>query len=302
MALRFGSLFTGIGGFDLGFERAGMVPAWQCEIDTHARAVLARHWPDVRIVDDVRLVGTHHPFDMCPPEREEGCERDIECIGISELGDDPIDVLAGGFPCQDISAARDRWGASGIEGKRSGLWWEFARVIDVARPEWVVIENTGRLRNGRGGSDIRAVVGELDRLAYVGVGLVLDAAAFGSAAGRPRVVLVARDSRRDGSLSGPERLAAHFLRNDPGFVVLERAGQPLATDNGVARPSAGSYRKLTPTECERLQGFPDGWTEGQADSHRYRQLGNAVAVPVAEWIGRRIVEVSRLPWGKPSDG
>jgi len=90
--VRFGSLFAGIGGFDLGLERAGMECAWQVEIDPWARRVLARHWPSVPRYEDVREVGAHNL--------------------------EPVDVICGGFPCQDISHAGKR---AGIEGERSGL-------------------------------------------------------------------------------------------------------------------------------------------------------------------------------------
>lgn len=290
------SLFTGIGGFDLGFERAGIETVLQAEQDPHCLGVLARQWASTRRIDDVRLVATAYPFEACPPECEDGCVREPECVGHQEIADEfgTIDVVHGGFPCTDISSAKDRWGAKGLEGEQSGLWSEFARVIAVVRPRWVVIENTGRLRNGRGGADLRAVVGELDRLDYVGVGIVLDAAAFGMPAARPRVVIVAGNARGTGGLECRRRLAAEIASNDPGCVVLEGSRQPRPAHHGPSRPTPGSYRKLTPLECERLQGFPDGWTAGQADSHRYRQLGNAVCVPVAEWIGHRLVAVDAM--------
>lgn len=294
MTLMVGSLFAGIGGFDLGLERAGMRVEWQAELDPAARGVLRRHWPDVRQVDDVKLVGTHHPFATFPVEcDEDGCGRDeLECIGIAELADPGIDVLCGGFPCQDISSAGDRWGAKGLDGERSGLWWEFARIIGLARPRFVVIENTGRLRNGREGADLRGVLAELDRLGYVGVGGVLDAAAFELPARRPRVIIVAGDARLPGGVSVRARLANSWLRHDPGCVVLEGSGQSLTTDAGCKRPTPGSYRLLTPREAERALGFPDDWTAGHANSVRLRMVGNAVAVPVAEWIGRVVVETA----------
>lgn len=182
----------------------------------------------------------------------------------------------------------------GIDGDRSGLWWEFARIIRLAEPGWVVIENTGRLRNGRDGSDLRAVVEELDRLSYMGWGAILDAAAFGLPARRPRTYLVARKSGATSGVPEAQRLANGFLRDDPGCVVLEGTGQPLATDAGSDRPTTGTYRLLTPVECERALGFPDDWTAGVSDSARRRMCGNAVAVPVAEWIARRILEVDAV--------
>lgn len=465
MTLRVGSLFSGIGGFDLGFERAGASVVWQAEIDKHARKVLAKHWPGVLNIGDVRAVG-------------DGCE--------------PVDVLCGGFPCQDLSVAGKR---AGLAGRRSGLWYEFHRCLRELRPRWAVIENVPGLRSSGGGRDLAIVVRGLVELGYRVAWRSLDAQYAGLAqrrervfivgslgdgcsaevlferegvcwnppargeawegvAGtlggssqrggfrttdldnngafvladcltasmadsrasvgnnpRPRGVVVVANSitasaghhghsspRGDGSdnlvvdgyaiqeravaenpATGPdgkgwqhERAFTLEARGTPQAVaiVISRRGRadgvsdeleegiapalrtggggssvshivfdptqvtsranrsnpqpgdpshPLAAGahvpvivpqamsskwaKGTSGPAGdeirdlvscghGRVRRLTPTECERLQGFPDGWTAGQADSHRYRQLGNAVAVPVAEWIARRIVAVS----------
>lgn len=96
MTIRFGSLFSGIGGIDLGLERAGMQCVWQVEIDEFCRKVLTKHWPDVPKFNDVRECGKHNL--------------------------EQVDLIAGGFPCQDISNAGKR---AGIDGKQSGLWSEF---------------------------------------------------------------------------------------------------------------------------------------------------------------------------------
>src|SRR5215469_1278032 len=119
--MRYGSLFAGIGGFDLALERAGMECAWQVEIDDACNRVLARHWPDVRRYRDVRVV---HVAGDCACS---GCLADV-------------DVLVGGFPCQDVSVAGRR---AGLAGERSGLWFEFARIADaVLGPGgWILIEN-----------------------------------------------------------------------------------------------------------------------------------------------------------------
>ena len=122
MPLSFGSLFAGIGGFDLGFERAGMVCKWQVEIDEYANRVLAKNWPDVRRWPDVRT--------WPQPDTER------------------VDVICGGFPCQDISPAGNR---KGIDGERSGLFFDLARVVRELRPTVVVLENSSALvGNGLG--------------------------------------------------------------------------------------------------------------------------------------------------------
>lgn len=309
------SLFSGIGGFDLGFERAGMEVVGMCEIDKHAQKILQRHFPSATLHTDVRKVSY-----------ERGA----------------IDLICGGFPCQDLSTAGKR---RGLAGERSGLWHEFARIIDESEPAWVVIENVPGLFSSNAGRDFAVIVDWLAQRGY-GVGWrVLDAQGFGLAQRRKRVFIVA-------SFGSPRGCAvlleSESLHRDSSKSRQARQGDTRATENGAdencqhrsvdiaraltavgrrpdigkgnfvvwqattpdsiritatdisptlsARMGTGGHnvpfigvRRLTPTECERLQGFPDGWTDGQADSNRYKQLGNAVAVPVAEWIGRRIM-------------
>ena len=335
-----GSLFAGIGGIDLGLERAGMRTLWQVEIDATARRVLSRHWPDVERHADVRAVG-----------------RDSLAL---------VDVIVGGFPCQDLSTAGQR---RGFGGTRSVLYYEMTRIVDELRPPYFLWENVPGLLSSRGRHDFAAVLAEMDRIGYMGGWRVLDARHFGLAQRRRRVF--GCFARRDiGALSAAEILAlGASMRGHP--APRREAGQDVAGTPGGGTPSGGpkpdtdamtlipaianalqerdakgtdsdtkpghliptfafnstqitsptnqsivgpgspvptltqtglmsvansvGVRRLTPTECERLQGFPDGWTaaggDGRliADSARYRMLGNAVAVPVAEWIGRRMV-------------
>lgn len=314
------SLFSGIGGFDLGFERAGMTVVGMCEIDRHAQTVLRRRFPSATLHTDVRKVSY-----------ERGA----------------VDLICGGFPCQDLSVAGKR---RGLAGNRSGLWHEFARIIDEAEPAWVVIENVPGLFSSNDGRDFAVIVDWLAQRGY-GVGWrVLDAQGFGLAQRRKRVFIVASfgDPRGCTVLLEPESVRRDSTKSrqarqgDTGAVAhgtgdgVPRSAQTLTTDisptlraeakqslmsgdgninaplaiaiNGqhqqwsalheqshtlsttrVEHVMSVGVRRLTPTECERLQGFPDGWTDGQSDAQRYKQLGNAVAVPVAEWIGRRIL-------------
>src|SRR5690606_5073530 len=122
--LRVGSLFSGVGGIDMGLERAGMRVVWQAEKDRQCRAVLRRHWPDVTLYEDVRDVGR------------------------SNLA--PIDVLAAGVPCQDVSVAGRR---AGLAGERTGLFFEFVRIADELAPGWLVFENVPGLLSSNGGED-----------------------------------------------------------------------------------------------------------------------------------------------------
>lgn len=156
------SLFTGVGGFDLGFGRSGIETVAMCEADKVARGVLAHHWPGVNIFEDV---------------------KDIDGKEYKS-----VDIIHGGFPCQDISFAGKR---EGLAGERSGLWWEFYRIICEAMPRWIVIENVAGLLSSGGRKDLGAIIGALGELGYMGGYRVLDARYFGVAQRRRRVFIVA---------------------------------------------------------------------------------------------------------------
>lgn len=399
--MKFGSLFSGVGGFDLGFERAGMECVWQVEFDKACQSILKKHWSEAELFDDVRTVGKHNLK--------------------------PVDVICGGFPCQDVSVAGKR---AGLAGERSGLWSEFARIIDELEPKWVVIENVPGLLSSNRGRDFATVIRWLAERGYGVAWRILDSQYFGVAQRRRRVFIVGsfgsgsaseilferegvrwntekgrktgeavaatiaggsskchsditsgqQDanvvvmssgqanaeimSERRTALTGLHEqpivamrekvagsLTGHYhkgvgsddlnmvmvlgfdlaqitskanysnpKKGDPqpplntlgqGFVAYENhpadsritetgnISQQLTSQMGTGGGNVplvqelkaqSAVRRLTPTECERLQGFPDGWTDGQADSHRYKQMGNAVTVNVAEWIGKRIAE------------
>jgi DNA (cytosine-5)-methyltransferase 1 len=418
--MRYGSLFSGIGGFDLGFDRAGMECVWQVEKNAQCREVLAKHWPQVPRHDDVTT------FNATIAVRPE--------------------LICGGFPCQDLSVAGKR---AGLAGERSGLFYEFMRIVSEFAPEWVCIENVPGLLSSNGGRDMGAVLGTLGQLGYGWAYRVLDAQWFGVAQRRRRVFIIGclGDGRRaaevlfesdclpwdsppsreagkrvahciaagvgnrfgsgrdgqddfvthtlraegfdaseDGTGSGTPLVAACLnsggnsggFRTEPGehivpIIVRDERGRcgdgltsdmafPLHAAKGISEqqcvaysiqeravsenPNAGpqgkgwnkelgytlearhhqqavafaqnqrdevremeiagaiaaepgmkqqtyartemGVRRLMPVECERLQGFPDGWTAGMSDSARYRMLGNAVCVNVAEWIAKRL--------------
>jgi DNA (cytosine-5)-methyltransferase 1 len=159
-------LFSGIGGFSLGLERAGMTTVAFCEIEPFCRQVLAKHWPGIPIYDDVRaLTGGRLRADGVVP-----------------------DLICGGFPCQDISVAGR---GAGLAGDRSGLWFEYLRVIEETRPRWVVIENVPALRTR--GLDV--VLGGLAALGYDAEWHCIPASAIGAPHRRDRVWLVAHSDR-----------------------------------------------------------------------------------------------------------
>ena len=265
--LTFGSLFAGIGGFDLGLERAGMVCKWQVEIDDFARRVLAKHWPDVPRHDDVRTFPT--------------ADRDWA-----------VDVICGGFPCQDISAAGRK---QGLDGERSGLWYEYARVIGELRPKYVIVENVAALL-ARGMDD---VLGSLSSLGYDAEWHVIPASAVGAPHRRERVWIVAyaagerrnqvpeREPVACGQPSVEGVVSAEARRSDVADADYQgESDVPVYAESwhSLPQPSRGYEWWLAEPDVGRVaHGVPS-----RVD--RLRGLGNAVVPQVVELIGRAIVE------------
>jgi DNA (cytosine-5)-methyltransferase 1 len=237
MPMTFGSLFAGIGGFDLGLERAGMTCKWQVEIDDYASRVLAKHWPDVPRHGDVRTFPT--------------AGRDWS-----------VDLICGGFPCQDISNAGAK---RGLAGNRSRLWTEFARIIGVLRPRYVLVENVSALLvRGMG-----EVLGDLASLGYDAEWHCIPAAAVGAPQFRDRVWIVAYPCGR--GFQGQQK------RNGQRQIVERRDDfDRLALGQRRARDARSWVRRAD-------HGIPR-----RVD--RLRCLGNAVVPQVVEVIGRAILE------------
>lgn len=295
---RLASFFSGIGGIDLGFERAGFDVVFQSEINKFCLSILEKHWSDVPRVKDIRKVTNAE-------------------IPVS-------DVWAGGFPCQDVSVAR-AGPRAGLRGKQSGLFYEFADLIREGRPRVVLIENVPGLLSSHGGRDFGIVIRTLAEIGYSVGWRVLNSRYFGVPQSRQRVYIVGcyRDrggpgqilfesERRSGnhkkSGSDGEKSVSPFKRSigDPvkgpitpalAYCLYACSARHTGTDwsrNYASYPD-GRVRRLMPIEAERLQGFPEGWTileseddPEKLDTLRYHALGNAVTVPVAEWIARRI--------------
>ena len=180
-----GSTFSGVGGFDLGFERAGMRVLWQAEVDEWCRRVLRWHWPDAAIYDDVCAVGSGS-FD-------EGKRGDAGSVGPGKAAGGrcesggAIDLLCGGFPCQDLSVAGKR---AGFKGERSSLFFEFARIADELRPRWIVLENVVGLLSSAEGRDFGILLATLAEIGYGCAWRVVDARYFGVPQRRRRVFIV----------------------------------------------------------------------------------------------------------------
>ena len=353
--LTYGSLFSGIGCFDLAAERAGWECRWQCELDRDARRVLARHWPQV--------------------ERHE----DITQINPATLP--PVDLIIGGFPCQSLSVAGKRAGFK--DRQKSGLFHEMVRIIETVRPAFVLWENVPGLLSGgddedeadldgiggAGGTAVRSVpwmatvLGEFRRIGYRhGVWRMLDGRwwvpqrrrrifglfacgdprnRIGLAASKPweepggldellaRVLLEQGGSgrRAESSRESTDKVAVavadgtgsrdrseviadvfhhvgngRFRRGNPSLAASDdnRSNHVVVIrDDGIlAVPLLDGtqvvVRRLTPTECLRLQGLPDDWLDlddgGKplSDSAKYRMIGNGGVVPCVQWILDRL--------------
>lgn len=295
------SFFSGIGGFDLGFEEQGFRVTYQCELNKFCQSILRKHWPHVTLDSNIKDVTT-------------------ERIPVS-------DVWIGGFPCQDLSLAR--MGArKGLKGARSGLFYEFARLIGEACPRVVVLENVQGLLSSHKGRDFGIVIQTLAELGYAVGWRSLNSRFFGVPQSRERVYIVG--CHRDGTgpariLFEPERCKGNDSKDgqdgknaiSPFKKIVGDAGgsgpvvQSIAyclyacsarhtgTDwsrTYVSYPRRGAVRRLTPKECEGVMAFPDGWTappkgefrEDDLDSLRYHALGNAVTPPVASWLAGRV--------------
>jgi DNA (cytosine-5)-methyltransferase 1 len=308
--MKFGSLFSGIGGFDLGLERSGMECSWQVEIDPYCQKVLAKHWPAVERFSDVRECGKHNLS--------------------------AVDVICGGFPCQPFSVAGKQRGADDDRN----LWPEMFRIVTECRPRWVVCENTP----GIFGLYLDTVLAALESAHYESWAIDIPAAGIGAQHRRNRIWIIAHTNefglfgqkagnatpdkkwddpthkhgrrpefyetvsggeivansdtqRLEGWLS-PTRKGSIFIAcdKDAQEATGERCGQVVKPNArgtgsegriGEALPSVGSWWSTEPTVCRMADGIPH-----RVD--RLRALGNAVVPQVVELIGRAILSADML--------
>jgi DNA (cytosine-5)-methyltransferase 1 len=247
-------LFSGIGGFSLGLERAGMRTVAFCEIEPFCRAVLKKHWPEVPCYEDVTELSS----------------ASLAADGIK------IDAICGGFPCQDVSVA-GIWNTAGVglDGKRSGLWKEYSRLVGELRPQFVIVENVaGLLGNGLG-----RVLGDLAALGYDAEWHCIPACNVGAPHIRDRVWVVAYPQQK-------QRVRAIFNADDVASAIWVGAAE--WDENGVRSEVGGARRSVPgrwldePDPPGVADGFPD-WP------HRLGACGNAVVPQIPEIIGRAIM-------------
>lgn len=268
-----GSLFAGIGGFDLGLERAGFTIKWQVEIDEYCRAVLAKHWPRVKRYGDIRAIDWRH----------------IE----------PVDVLCGGFPCQPFSLAGQRRGTSDDRY----LWPEMRLAVLHAEPTWVIAENVPGLI----GPALDEVLSDLEAAGYEVGTLAVPACAFDAPHIRQRIWILAhrnrkqlRDERRtglsgtSGAMQGAEE-ERERIRVDAGNGGQDVADADTARRHGRTRMQRAGWWG----ESEDGGGWQPEPRLGRVAYgiphrvDRLRGLGNAIVPQIAEWIGRQIMKVDQ---------
>jgi len=325
--MKYLSLFSGIGGFEKGIQQAydnrrllqnttseilpnnssntesrqtGVTCIGFSEIDKYAIATYQKHYP------------THHNYG------------DITKINADELPD--FDLLVGGFPCQAFSIAGKR---KGFEDTRGTLFFEIARILKAKQPRLFCLENVKGLLSHDNGATFSTIISTLDELGYDLQWQVLNSKNHGVPQNRERVFIIGHlrgtcrpkvfpfagqsveDTRRTGQevsytidanyhkgtntiTKSRRQIVGPFIadKNIDGKVYTYPYTPPLrtsASNYNMSLHGWGKVRRLTPTECERLQGFPDGWTEGVSDTQRYKQCGNAVTVNVIRDIMIKIL-------------
>lgn len=275
-------LFSGIGGFSLGLERAGMETVAFCEVDENCQKVLEKHWPEIPIWDDVKSLNKN---------------------ALSAIGIDQIDVICGGFPCQDISVAGK---GKGLKGERSGLWFEYKRLIGDLRPRYAIIENVANLRS-RG---LTTVLQDLRALGYNVEWHIISACSIGAVHRRERIWIIAYPDggelwdgtkrpagRRNGvqakgkaifgddGAQGPSPYSDHF-RLGIAFASAEEK-QKWRAKTAARFRDLREISSIEPSICREAHGL-----SGRLDKprkQRIKQLGNAVVPQIPQIIGEAIL-------------
>ncbi|KKM27103.1 hypothetical protein LCGC14_1578110 [marine sediment metagenome] len=329
--IKYFSMFTGVGGFELGFERANNLSKTErdeqrgnekdssntkqirlatkqftcvgfSEIDKYANELLKQKFPTVKNYGDATKINPR------------------------ELSN--FDMLCGGFPCQAFSIAGKR---RGFQDTRGTLFFEIARILETKRPKIILLENVKGLLNHEKGKTFSVIIQTLSELGYDVQWMVLNSKFFGVPQNRERVFIIGnlrgesqpeilpfrcygqetipelqviKDSEYDTDrLYGTKGIARTIRANAGGKgaktglymnTIQEAVGSRQGSSASFKKSVETIYnetmkiRRLTPIECERLQGFPDNWTEGFSDTQRYKMIGNAVTVNVVEAIAKRL--------------
>lgn len=245
--LKLGSLFSGIGGFELGLERAipNLETVWQVEQDKFCQKVLKKHWPNAVLFDDVKTVGKHNL--------------------------EPVDILCGGFPCQDISTAGL---GKGLKGEKSGLWFEMLRIIGELRPKIIVLENVAAI-TFRG---LKTVISGLTENGYGVEWQIISARQFGAPHLRKRWFAVAYPDKVDDK------------KHTCNPCTMEKTSLLKCGNSKNERVHITNYWEKNPNMsglCSLDDGIPDRLA-------KLRSLGNAIVPQCSEYIGMHILKSGLL--------
>lgn len=288
------SFFSGIGGFDLGFQRQNYKVLYQCENNKFCESILKKHWNQTEYANDILKV-----------ESKKLPNATVWCAG---------------FPCQDLSVARGSNGREGLKGKNSGLFYDFFKLIEDNQPEVIILENVLGLLNSHSGNDFKIILTLLTEIGYGVSWRVFNSRFFGVPQSRQRVYICAwkhninkatfvlHESFGSVKSNSPRELftmphtdiSSGITVPSLAYCLAATSGRHTGTDWSRTYVSYGNrVRRLIPSEAEALQGFPKDWTlpernqfkkinESDFDSVRYHAIGNAVSVPIIEWIAKRI--------------
>lgn len=261
--MRFVSLFAGVGGFDLGLERAGMTCVGQVEIDKHARAVLEQHWPDVPKHDDVRTAKDW-----------------ADEIGLTGT----VELVCGGFPCQDLSVAGKR---AGLAGERSGLFHDALAFATHVKAKTIILENVAGLLSSNAGRDFGTVLVELANAGYSNIEWrLLDSQFFGVPQRRRRIFIIASlgTERFRPILAEPKGSAGDFTPSKPqgkatarttangtrtgGIIGSDIVGTLQASDYKFPQQQQVMENKIVVYGQSSFAGYTDGVTTLTATSYK----------------------------------
>jgi len=269
--MKFFDLFAGIGGFRLGMERAGHECVGSCEWNKYSRETYKSNFGIYPKYNDVKEMQT----DTLPQ----------------------FDVLCAGFPCQAFSIAGKRLG---FEDQRGNIFFEIIRIAKAKRPSYLFLENVKGLLSHEQGDTFRTIISTLDEMGYDAEWQLFNSKYF-VPQNRERIFIIGHlrgastrqifplgdyDEEPAGNIKKQGQLTPH---NGTSFYDKSGISPTLISSEGsgsiIKINDDTRIRRLTPVECERLQGFPDNWTIG-SDTQRYKQCGNAVTVDVVEYIAR----------------